>query len=234
MVLLAACAAPAPLPVGQSDPYEDANRRTHALNQSLDKALISPTARAASPVLASPVGTGLSNVAGNLGMPAAILNKTLQGDFEDAVHNTWRLVINTTLGLGGLFDPATAMGLAERDTDFGATLHTWGAGEGAYMVLPVLGPTTERDTLGSVVDIAIDPLGHVLKSPESHWARGVKFASRLGDRARFGDTVDSILHDSADSYAQMRLLYLQNRRFELGQEVSDDAFIDPYADPYGN
>lgn len=232
--LLAGCAAPPPVPIDRADPYEQANRRTHAFNQGVDKAVIGPAARAASPVLASPVGTGLGNVAGNLSMPAAILNKTLQGNFPDAVHNTWRFVINSTIGLGGLLDPASAMGLVEKDTDFGATLHIWGAGEGAFMVLPVLGPTTERDALGSVVDLVIDPLGYVIHPPESHWARGVKFASRLGDRARFGDTVDSILHESADSYAQMRLLYLQSRRFELGQEVADDAFIDPYADPYGN
>lgn len=233
-LLLAGCAAPPPVPVDQADPYEAANRRTHAFNQEIDKAVIGPAAQAARPLLETPLGEGIGNVAGNLSMPAAILNKTLQGKLPDAVHNTWRFVINTTIGLGGLFDPATAMGLVEKDTDFGATLHSWGAGEGAFLVLPALGPSTERDAVGSVVDIVIDPLGHLIDPPESHWARGVKFASRLGDRARFGDTVDSILHESADSYAQMRLLYLQSRRFELGQEVADDAFIDPYADADGN
>lgn len=234
LVLLAGCAAPPPAPIDRTDPYESANRRTHGFNQALDKTLIGPAADAARPVLETPIGIGVSNVAGNLSMPAAILNKTLQGNLPDAVHNSWRFLINSTIGLGGLFDPASAMGLTEKDTDFGATLHTWGAGEGAFIVLPLTGPTTERDALGTAVDIVIDPLGQLLKPPESHWARGVKFASRLGDRARFGDTVDSILHESADSYAQMRLLYLQNRRYELGQEVADDAFIDPYADPYGN
>lgn len=234
MAFLSACAAPAPLPVPQNDPHEAANRRTHALNQSLDKAVVGPLARGARPVLDTPLGVGFSNVAGNLSMPSAILNKVLQGKFEDAVHNTWRFALNTTLGLGGLLDPASAIGLTERDSDFGATLHAWGAGEGAYLVLPVVGPSTERDALGQVVDIALDPLGGVLKKPESTWARGIKFGSKLSDRARFGDTVDSILHESADSYAQTRLLYLQSRRFELGQEVADDTFIDPYADPYGN
>lgn len=235
VALLGACAAPAPLPVLQSDPHEAANRRTHALNQSIDKALVGPAARGAGSVLSSPVGIGIENVAGNLSMPGAILNKTLQGNFEDAVHNTWRLVLNSTLGLGGLFDPASAMGLTARKTDFGATMHTWGSGEGAYLVLPVLGPSTERDAFGTVVDAVIDPVGIVLKSPESYWARGIRLGSKLSDRARFGNTVDSILHESADSYAQTRLLYLQSRRFELGQEAGDDdAFIDPYADPYGD
>ncbi|GGE06366.1 phospholipid-binding lipoprotein MlaA [Gemmobacter megaterium] len=231
LCLLAACAAP---PVSDADPYEDANRRVHAFNQSLDRNLIRPVARGSAGVARGPVGQGVRNVAGNLFMPSVILNKVLQGKAEDAVHNTWRFALNTTIGLGGLFDPAGAMGLTERDADFGGTLHTWGAGEGGFVVLPVLGPSTERDAFGKVVDTVLDPLGHVLKSPESHWARGFKAASKVVDRARFGDTVDSILHESADSYAQMRLLYLQNRRFELGQEVADDAFIDPYADPYGD
>lgn len=234
LTFAAACAAPPPVPVEQADPFEASNRRAHAFNQALDTAIIRPVARSAGGALNSPVGEGLSNLSGNLSLPGAILNKVLQGRLEDAVHNTWRLAINTTIGLGGLFDPASGMGLTERDTDFGATLHSWGAGEGAYMVLPVLGPTTERDALGTLVDVVIDPLGQILKPPESRWARGVKYASKLGDRVRFGDTVDSILHESADSYAQTRLMYLQNRRYELGQEAPEDAFIDPYADPYGN
>ena len=230
--LLAACAAPPP--VADNDPYESSNRRTHAFNQALDTAVIAPLARGLAPVTTGPVGSVIDNVADNLSMPSAILNKTLQGKFEDAVHNTWRFALNTTLGIGGMFDPASAMGLAERDADFGGTLHAWGAGEGSFLMLPVLGPSTERDALGKVVDAVIDPVGVALHSPQSGYARGVKVVSKLGDRARFGDTVDSILHESADSYAQTRLLYLQNRRFELGQEVGDDAFIDPYADPYGD
>ncbi|WP_323038732.1 VacJ family lipoprotein [Gemmobacter sp.] len=229
--LLAACAAP---PVSDADPYESANRKVHAFNQALDRGLIRPVARGIAPVARSPVGTAVTNVADNLSMPSIILNKILQGKAEDAVHNTWRFALNTTLGIGGIFDPAGAMGLTEREADFGGTLHTWGAGEGGFIMLPVAGPSTERDALGLLVDTVTDPVGHVLPSREGRWATGINLGSKLVDRARFGDTVDSILHESADSYAQTRLLYLQNRRFELGQEVADDAFIDPYADPDGN
>ncbi len=229
--MLVACAAP---PVSDADPYESANRRVHAFNQGLDRAVIRPAARAVAPVAKSPVGTAIGNAADNLSMPSVILNSVLQGRMEDTVHNTWRFALNTTLGIGGIFDPAGAMGLSERDADFGGTLHAWGAGEGAFLMLPVVGPSTERDALGMVVDAVTDPVGHVLPSRERRWATGIKLGSKLVDRARFGDTVDSILHESADSYAQTRLLYLQNRRFELGQEAADDAFIDPYADPYGD
>lgn len=230
LLLLAACAAPPPLAIPQNDPHEVSNRRTHELNLALDRNVVAPLAGGGGGLLASPLGTGLSNVAGNLSMPAAILNKTLQGRFEDAVHNGWRLAINTTIGIGGLFDPASAIGLTARSTDFGATLHRWGAGEGAYVVLPVIGPSTERDAVGMVVDLAIDPLNQILPRPERHWARGIRLASRLGDRARYAGTVDSIMHESADSYGQLRLMYLQSRRYELGQEAADDAFIDPYDD----
>jgi len=225
---LAGCAAPPP--TAHLDPFEDGNRRTHAFNQALDKAVIAPIAGGAGGALNSPVGAAIGNAGGNLGMPGDIVNKVAQGRLEDAVHNSWRFVINTTIGLGGLFDPATAMGLDRRKADFGGTLHRWGVGEGGYLVLPVLGPSTERDALGSLVDAGIDPVGFVLPAPEKYWATGIKVASKLGDRARFGDTVDSIMHESADSYAQLRLLYLQSRRFELGQEVPDDEFLDPYED----
>lgn len=226
--MLAGCAAPPPS--AHLDPFEEGNRRAHAFNQSVDRAIIAPLAGGAGGVFDSPAGVALNNAGSNLGLPGDIINKVAQGRLEDAVHNSWRFFLNTTIGIGGLFDPATAMGLDRRKADFGGTLHRWGVGEGGYLVLPLLGPSTERDVLGMVVDAAIDPVGLVLPSPEKHWARAIKFGSRLSDRARFGSTVDSILHDSADSYAQMRLLYLQNRRFELGQEVPDDEFLDPYAD----
>ena len=132
--------------------------------------------------------------------------------------------------VAGIFDPASAMGIYEDDTDFGETLHVWGAPEGAFLVVPLAGPTTERDLLGSVVDIVIDPVNTLISTPESYYATAAKVGGKIADRQRFGDTVDSILYESADSYAQMRLLYLQNRHFELGIEA--DVF-DPYEDPYG-
>ena len=234
VALLSACAAPAPVPIPQNDPHEAANRRTHDFNRSVDKTLLRPMSRAYSPVATGPIGAGIDNFADNLSMPGAVLNKLLQGRIEDAAHNTVRFALNATLGLAGLFDPATAMGVGERDTDFGETLHVWGAGEGAYMELPLLGPTTERDAVGMVVDAFADPLGNVLKPRYANAARLAKIGSKLGDRAQFSDSFDSILYDSADSYAQSRLLYLQNRRFELGQEAADEDAYDPYDDPDAN
>ena len=97
-------------------------------------------------------------------------------------------------------------------------------------MVPFAGPTTERDLVGSFVDILIDPVNIVVGEPEQYYVTGARLAGKAADRQRYGDTVDSILYESADSYAQMRLLYLQNRRFELG--IEEEVF-DPYEDPYG-
>lgn len=232
VAVLAGCAAPAPQAI--NDPYEEANRRNHAFNRGLDRALVRPAASSYVAILPPPVMQGVSNVADNLGLPQAVGNKLLQARFADAAHNTARFLVNSTIGVAGLFDPAGVIGLTERKTDFGETLHTWGMGEGAYLELPFRGPSTERDALGLVVDTLLDPMDALLPSPERHYAKAFRIGSKLGDRGRFADTIDSILYESADSYAQARLLYLQNRRFELGQETGDDTFEDPYADPYGD
>ncbi len=227
--VLAGCTAPAP-PAEPYDPNEQDNRAIHAFNKSVDQAFVGPAANTYGSILPEPVRAGVSNFAANLDTPGDVVNSVLQGRIGPAAENTLRFAINTTVGLGGLFDPARALGVNGRPTDFGETLHTWGAGEGAYAELPFLGPSTSRDTAGKLADLALNPLRLVLPTAEANVATAVGAASTLGDRYRFGDTIDSILYESADSYAQARLLYLQNRRFELGQTVSEDDFFDPYED----
>jgi phospholipid-binding lipoprotein MlaA len=229
--LLSGCAAPPP-PAEINDPYEARNRAVHEANRDLDRIFVRGASNAYGNTVPEPVRESVGNFASNLDQPRLVVNNILQGRAENALHNTFRFLVNSTFGIAGLFDPATDMGLAARDTDFGETLHVWGAGEGAYVELPVLGPSTERDTVGRVVDIALNPLRYAdLTSEQSAGLFASSAASRIGDRYRFSSTVDSILYDSADSYAQARLIYLQNRRFQLGQETSDAAF-DPYYDPY--
>ena len=237
---LAACASPGP--DGISDPYEPMNRQFHAFNVGFDSAVLRPLSRpkaggAASgsefPEEAPP--RVLGNISDNLTLPGKVINHVLQARPGDAARNATRFVVNTTLGLGGIHDPAgQEFGLHEVDTDFGETLYAWGAPEGAYLELPLLGPMTERDFAGRVVDWVIDPVGFWLNDREALVKTGIRLVSKAGDRASMGDVVDSVLHESADSYAQVRLLYLQHRRFELGQEADE---IDPYADdidPYAD
>ncbi|MFD1794565.1 VacJ family lipoprotein [Paracoccus aurantiacus] len=227
---LSACAT-AP-ETGINDPHEGFNRRMHAFNKGFDQRIVRPVT---SPFKNSDGASTdgalvvLGNVGGNLALPGKVVNSLLQGRPGKAAQNAGRFVVNTTLGLGGIHDPAgQEFGLTEVDTDFGETLHVWGAPEGAYLELPLIGPTTERDAVGKVVDWVIDPLDHVLDDNEARVKTVIRLGSKAGERARFGDTIDSILYGSADSYAQARLLYLQHRRYELGMEGGE---IDPY-DPY--
>ena len=230
-LLLSAC-GPAAIPSGIDDPNEAANRQVHEFNRGLDRNLLRPTATTYSRILPEPVETGISNFASNLDAPGDVVNNLLQFRIGKAAENTLRFAINSTIGIAGLFDPATALGVAGDPTDFGETLHVWGAPEGKYVEAPFVGPTTGRDMVGLVVDVALNPVRLALPNPEAGYATATKIASGLSNRARFTDTVDSILYESADSYAQARLLYLQNRRFELGRDTAggEAGFEDPYAD----
>ena len=229
---MAACSAPQGASVdGIHDPYEQTNRATHAFNKGLDRALLRPASNGYDAVLPDPVQTGVSNFASNLALPGTIVNNLLQADLHSAGQNTTRFFLNTTLGIGGLFDPAGAANVPAVEADFGQTLAVWGVREGAYVELPFIGPSTERDTVGTVVDVALNPLSYILQHPEAGYATGARAGKVLDTRSKLGSTIDDVLYNSADSYAQSRLIYLQNRRFELGEDTGD-AYVDPYIDPY--
>ncbi|MEQ8290858.1 MAG: VacJ family lipoprotein [Roseovarius sp.] len=232
---LAACTARDPgHPQGAPwDPYEERNRKVHQFNKGLDRSVLRPVSRGYSAFMPDDIETAVSRFSFNLSIPQAVVNNILQGNMRGATEDTYRFVVNTTIGLGGFFDPATELGMPEAtDTDFGETLHVWGVPEGAYVETPVFGPSTERDYAGSWVDLFTNPFRYVLESPESYIPPSARVSSTLSQRGRYGDSIDAILYDSADSYAQARSLYLQNRRFKLGG-TSGEAYVDPYEDPYG-
>lgn len=231
---LAACSGN-PGAEGINDPYEPINRQAHAFNRGLDAHVVKPLTSGMSsgneggpPGVASHLLQGVGNFGSNLAEPGRALNHLLQGRAEPTVKTVFRFGVNSTLGIAGFLDPATAdFALPEQDTDFGQTLAVWGVPEGAYLELPLLGPSTERDTVGRVVDLVIDPMHKVLNLDQWLIGLGARVVSKAGERARFGDSVDSILHESADSYAQTRLIWMQHRRHELGQKGEE---IDPYAE----
>lgn len=226
LVALGACAK-APAPSGYADPHEVQNRRTHEANVSLDRMLISPAAQAYGQV-PKPARVGVANFASNASLPGTVVNKFLQGEIDDAVHNSVRFLFNSTIGLLGLFDVASDIGLEERSSDFGETLHVWGAPEGDYVVLPFFGASTERDTFGVLGDFALNPLSYVLPTGWKHVPKGAWVASKFGDRYDFADNVDSILYSEGDGYSTLQLYYLDSRRYELGQEVEDNELDDLY------
>ncbi len=231
--LLAGCSVPGPgaSPDGVHDPYEGVNRQVHALNVGLDRVALRPASKVYGVAVPGPLKQGVVNVADTLDTPRSVVNQVLQGDLVGAGRNTLRFTTNAILGFGGLLDPATDLGMPQDKTDFGETLHVWGFPEGAFVMLPALGPSTERDAVGEVVDIVMNPLDLIFSDDTNRAVTGVQIAEIVGDRAALGDTVDSILYESADSYSQLRLIYLQSRRFELGQEAPEAAVeeFDPLA-----
>lgn len=178
------------------DPYEGVNRKFHAFNAGLDRRVIKPatsgfgakddeTAGEGSGVGAA-LMQGAGNFGANLSLPGKVVNHLLQAKPDPAIRNTFRFLVNSTLGFGGLLDPAGAdFALPEIDTDFGETLAVWGVPEGAYLELPLLGPSTERDAVGKVVDVALDPLRQRLNRDEYLISLGARAASKVSQRARF-------------------------------------------------
>lgn len=227
--LLSGCAK-GPEGAAFNDPFEQQNRAVHAANLEIDTLLLRPTSKVYSGI-PKPVQQGIANFADNFEAPGMMVNALLQGDVENLVAHTFRFVINTTVGIGGVIDAADGIGIHADDKDFGQTLQVWGINEGAYLELPFYGPSTERDATGLAVDFVLNPLGYIIPSPYKRFGTITKLASKVGDRGRYSETVDALLYESADGYAQARQIYLENRRFELGEEAPSNT-VDPYEDPY--
>lgn len=219
---------------GINDPYEAQNRAIHGFNKGLDKNFVRPVSKGYAAVVPFQVRDSVNDFADNLSLPGTAINSLLQADFRGAGIAAGRFVINTTIGVAGLFDPASEANIPDQTTDFGETLAVWGVGEGAYIEMPVFGPSTQRDAVGFVVDLFTNPLTFVTvtSSPENLIPPTARTAAWLNSREKISSTIDSILYESADSYAQSRTIYLQNRRFALGD--SGVAEEDPYLDPYGS
>ncbi len=221
------------------DPYENTNRSIHAFNRGVDRVFFRPASKGYVTIVPPPMVTSFNYFAENLSMPGQTVNALLQGNFKEAGFAASRFVINSTVGFLGLADPASEFEIPPVDTDFGETLHVWGFGEGAYVELPLYGPSTTRDSIGVIADFFTNPITFARQNPADNIGVYAEIVRRMGDRGNFSDTVDSILYESADSYAQARLIYLQNRRFELGGGQEDayfglygDPYSDPYEDPY--
>tara|TARA_B100001093_G_scaffold507457_1_gene568041 strand:+ start:48 stop:836 length:789 start_codon:yes stop_codon:yes gene_type:complete len=208
-------------PSNIKDCFEGLNRATFAFNQSLDGILFEPVAKAYR-VLPSPVRNGLSNSLSNLTNLATIPNNILQGDLRQAGVNTGRFVVNTTVGVLGLFDVAEKMGFSEYvKEDYGQSLGTAGVGPGCYLVLPVLGPSTVRDTAGSVINLlGGDPWYNVsVKNNTQYFNEKDYYVSRgsagIDFRAKNIESFDNLEENAMDFYASVKSLYLQDRKQKI-------------------
>ena len=211
------------------DCFESLNRATFSLNMGLDKVIFKPVAKAYR-VLPSPVRTGTSNALNNISSLVTIPNNILQGEFKKAGVNTGRFAINTTVGIIGIFDVAKKMGFPEYEKeDYGQTLGVMGVGAGCYLVLPVLGPSTVRDTAGSFVNIlGGDPWYNASVSGNNEYLdeniyMTTKILTAIDFRAKNIDSLENLEKNSIDFYASVRSLYLQNRQLKISNssEVTD-------------
>ncbi|XDA97855.1 VacJ family lipoprotein [Sulfitobacter sp. LCG007] len=221
---------------GIYDPYEVQNRRVHEFNKSFDRNFFRPVSLGYAKVVPLGVRNSVNNFSDNLQTPGVAVNSLLQGKIVDAGAAAFRFAFNSTIGIAGIFDAASEFNMPEPDTDFGETLAVWGVGEGAYLELPFLGPSTQRDAAGRAIDFFTDtnPATAGLDFPQRGYPIVAKGLATSNDRARFADTYDSVLYESADSYAQTRLIYLQSSRHGIGTGLanSGDPYTDPYDDPY--
>jgi len=199
------------------DCFETVNRGIFAFNQGLDKIFFKPVAKGYR-FLPKPIRSGTSNALNNLSNVVTIPNNVLQGQFKDAGVNSIRFLINSTLGIAGIFDVASFYGLSKREKeDYGQTLGTWGVKEGCYFVLPVLGPTTVRDSLGSLANFSGGDAWYnvTVKNNTQYFEDADYYISRLTSgvdfRAKNIESFDSLEKNSLDLYASVRSLYLQDR-----------------------
>jgi len=213
--------------------FEKFSRGTLKFNQGLDKAIFKPIAKGyrALPV---PIRSGTSNFIENLRSLLTFTNNILQGDFRGAGNTAGRFTINTTVGILGIFDPASKMGFEKKSReDFGQTLGVWGADTGCYFVLPILGPTTTRDALGLVGNVFIDPVYQLTHNTETDIVVGndnlqehnyyyYKGADSVDFRSKNIESIDSLEKNSIDFYASVKSLYLQNR----SQKISNSPISD--------
>jgi phospholipid-binding lipoprotein MlaA len=228
-VMLAGCATPPDRSdpeayaefVALNDPLEPLNRVVFDFNEALDAMFLRPWADFYRLVLPPPVREGVHNFLTNLRSPIVLANDLMQGEFERAGTTTGRFIINSTLGIGGLADWATDLGLPYHSEDFGQTLAVWGLPEGPFLMLPLLGPSNPRDATGLAVDnLLLDPIAWWVRAnpSERSWVAYLRTTGQIIDaRAQTADELDDLRRSSLDFYAAIRSLYRQFRRAEIYQ-----------------
>jgi len=207
-----------------NDPFEEINRKTYEFNESLDRNILKPVAEVYSN-FPPKVKKGVTNFFNNLEEVDTFINQLLQGKPKESINDLSRFVINTTIGIGGIFDVASKMGLERHEEDFGQTLAVWGVGEGPYIMLPFLGPSTLRDTLSRPVSSFLSVTFHMTEDDVNI---ALKSIDALETRERLLD-VESLL--SGDKYVFVKDAYIQSMYYEIkdGIDVKDE-FVDDMDD----
>ena len=226
-LILAGCATTGPTTPG--DPLERMNRGTYWFNDAIDRAVVKPVATGYRNAVPRVVRTGIGNVLNHLAFPTTIINDLLQFKIKDAAIDIGRFAINSTLGIGGLLDPASHFGIPRNDEDFGQTLGRWGVPAGPYIVLPLLGPSTLRDTPSLLVDGQTDLRVQLDLDSEERAALGV--LTIVDSRAGLL-SIDPSIDAAYDPYAFVRNAWLQRREFKVRDgDVPDEVPPGEFEDP---
>ena len=202
-------------PANPQDPYEKLNRKVYAFNMAVDKVVTKPIAKVYDKVMPKPLNTGVSNFFDNLSLVPTIGNDILQGNLTYTLNDLWRFMVNSTLGIGGLFDVGTHIGLEEHHTDLGITFAKWGWQNSNYIVLPILGPSTMRDAVSYPGNIYMSPWPYI--DPES--VRYGLYALDLVDTRAQLLPADKLIEQAFDPYVFLRSAYLQLRQNKLHQAI---------------
>jgi phospholipid-binding lipoprotein MlaA len=211
-----------------NDPLEGVNRGIFEFNRVVDGVLIKPLAQIYRGVLPQPAQDSVRSFLRNLRTPVILANDLLQGDRDRAGTTMGRFLVNTTLGIGGLFDVASELGMPFHDEDFGQTLAVWGVGEGPYLVLPLLGPSNPRDVVGLASEFFLDPVNLYLRKEDLEYLTYVRAGLRgIDARARSIDVLDELERTSLDYYAAIRSLYRQQRANDIRNSKSADEPVAP-------
>ena len=197
------------------DPLESRNRSIYTFNENLDKAILEPSAEVYDYITPNMLQKGFNNFFYNVNYPITIVNQLLQGNIEEALQDTLRFTINSSIGVFGLFDPASSMGLPQHDEDFGQTLAVWGVKEGPYLMLPFFGPKTLRSLTGDFTDVLFNPL---LNINDTNLKMKVNLINILQDRSDLS-TLEEELDNSFDPYQYIKDSYTQNRMYKIHNGV---------------
>lgn len=195
-----------------SDPFEGLNRAVYQFNRGVDKVILKPVAIGYDKAVPDLGKQGIRNFLNNLGEPVTLINSALQGDKEQAFSSFWRFTINSTWGIGGIFQVVGDKQLPYRKEDFGQTLGVHGAGSGAYVMLPILGPSNVRDLVGKAVDSASNPFNYAF---HPYASATISVVDGIDTRAGLLKVLDDIDRTSLDPYAAIRSLYSQKRMAEI-------------------
>lgn len=208
------------------DPLESWNRGVYAFNEGADRVVLKPAADTYRAVTNKPVRKRVSNFLTNLNQPVVFVNAVLQGKPEAAFDTLTRFTVNSTVGIGGLFDPASGAGVPAHREDFGQTLGVWGVGEGPYLMLPLLGPSNLRDTVGGGVDRAFDPINWSQFEGDTEFRITTGILGAVSARERLDEQLET-LRDQPEPYIALRRNYTQQRSAAVRDGKLD---ADPFKD----